>query len=456
MLADYNYQDHNDSAEVLANRIINQLKVEGNLSFPIDPFYLLSRFNIDYKLLNFDTLEGIYIVPDNDEDGAIVGINKNRPISRQRFTAAHEICHHIKDRQLEYILCPIDGRKNNIEKFADLFASFLLMPPEYMQEQINLYEKDGYVSFDDALKISSYFGTSFQSCVYTLAYRCNRIEGDIERKTLRKRIDKFKPDRRKIELSLVDNTLLLKKQLINSYSFVNYVGEDIKWYKFKNFYIANEERLEGSMLEFEEIFKIITDLRFNKQDSIYCHSDFQHVIETAGQVAIFDYIFDPNVGPTLIQLKTLHKKLYQFSLFPEYSGTYRTTNNYVNKSKLETTSYSSIYAEVFLVEKDIEELLINIHSYSHSDFIEKAALIHHKITAIHPFDDGNGRVSRSILNWLLNLKGIYPIFVTLEKKGLYLRALEHADQTRNVDLLTSFIIDEIIESDMILNNFNPY
>src|SRR5699024_4010868 len=110
-------EEHLDNPFNLANRIVSQLAIEKKLKFPIDPFYLLNRFGISYKLSNFDDLEGIYIYS-SEEDTAVVGINKNRPITRQRFTAAHEICHHIKDRKLEIITCPIDGRKNDIEKFA--------------------------------------------------------------------------------------------------------------------------------------------------------------------------------------------------------------------------------------------------------------------------------------------------------------------------------------------------
>ena len=46
--------------------------------------------------------------------------------------------------------------------------------------------------FDDALEIADYFGVSFESCVFRLAYKLHAIDGDIEPDELRKRITKYK------------------------------------------------------------------------------------------------------------------------------------------------------------------------------------------------------------------------------------------------------------------------
>ena len=48
-----------------------------------------------YQLMEFENLEGIYLVPEGEKDLPVVGINYKRKITRQRFTAAHELCHHL-------------------------------------------------------------------------------------------------------------------------------------------------------------------------------------------------------------------------------------------------------------------------------------------------------------------------------------------------------------------------
>ena len=85
---------------------------------------MIRDFGIVYQFMEFKDLEGIYVLPEDLDDIPIIGINFGRPITRQRYTAAHELCHHIKDRGNS--ICPISGKKNMIEKYADAFASELL------------------------------------------------------------------------------------------------------------------------------------------------------------------------------------------------------------------------------------------------------------------------------------------------------------------------------------------
>lgn len=137
--------------EQLAKSVLKQTFGEIMPSIPIDPFKLMKAYGIIYQFMEFKDLEGIYLVPENEHDVAIVGINYNRPITRQRFTAAHELCHHIKDRRNE--VCPIAG-KGNIERYAENFAAELLMPAELFRDVAMEYAHGGKVSLDDALLIA--------------------------------------------------------------------------------------------------------------------------------------------------------------------------------------------------------------------------------------------------------------------------------------------------------------
>jgi Fic family protein len=62
-----------------------------------------------------------------------------------------------------------------------------------------------------------------------------------------------------------------------------------------------------------------------------------------------------------------------------------------------------------------------------TDPVELAIVSHHKLVAIHPFVDGNGRVSRLLLNLLLLREG-YPICtIRREDRARYYEALSYAD-----------------------------
>jgi Zn-dependent peptidase ImmA (M78 family) len=194
------------SPEELAKKVLQVCFKESHPTYPINPFEILKMFNIPYQFRKFDNLEGIYIVPDDSNDLPLVGINIDRPITRQRFTAAHEICHHIKDRKSQ--ICPLDGRKNTIEKFADKFAAELLMPSSEFFKISQLYVSKNHVDFDNIFAISDYFGVSFEASVYKLAYKFNLIKGDIEPATLKKRISQYRPENKRISLGLKDTVLI--------------------------------------------------------------------------------------------------------------------------------------------------------------------------------------------------------------------------------------------------------
>ncbi len=86
------------SAEQLADKVIRYLFKDEEPSFPINPFDIIKQFGVVYQFMDFEKLEGIYCIPESLNDIPVIGINFNRNIQRQRYTAAHELCHHIKDQ----------------------------------------------------------------------------------------------------------------------------------------------------------------------------------------------------------------------------------------------------------------------------------------------------------------------------------------------------------------------
>ncbi len=77
--------------------------------------------------------------------------------------------------------------------------------------------------------------------------------------------------------------------------------------------------------------------------------------------------------------------------------------------------------------------------------VNLAAIFHYEFVAIHPFDDGNGRMARLLMNLILMQKGYIPVVVKLDHKADYLLALEKADAGELEDFI-HLIAEELIQS----------
>lgn len=64
--------------------------------------------------------------------------------------------------------------------------------------------------------------------------------------------------------------------------------------------------------------------------------------------------------------------------------------------------------------------------------VELAALVHLKFVTIHPFTDGNGRIARLLMNFVLRKHGYPMLNIPYSGRGRYYTALERA-QTKGMD-----------------------
>lgn len=70
--------------------------------------------------------------------------------------------------------------------------------------------------------------------------------------------------------------------------------------------------------------------------------------------------------------------------------------------------------------------------------IEAATFFHQKFEEIHPFQDGNGRLGRELLNYMLTREGFPPIYIIPDQRSEYLTALQEGN-TENFQPLFGFV-----------------
>jgi Fic family protein len=81
------------------------------------------------------------------------------------------------------------------------------------------------------------------------------------------------------------------------------------------------------------------------------------------------------------------------------------------------------------VASEMDRLLELHHEHEAHDIPPEveSAWFHHRFTQIHPFQDGNGRVVRTLASLIFIRAGWFPLVVTRDDRLAYIQALEEAD-----------------------------
>lgn len=111
------------------------------------------------------------------------------------------------------------------------------------------------------------------------------------------------------------------------------------------------------------------------------------------------------------------------------------------------------YVDPIHVQCEMETLINWINENidkKHPCFVSSVA--HYNMVRIHPFDDGNGRGARILMNLILLKKGFFPAVIRVENRLNYIESLQEADGG-NLEPFVLFITQELIATleDVISN-----
>lgn len=141
---------------------------------PINIFKIVEDNKIVLNFQKLDNLAGAYI-PGTSSSRPGILINESLPLTRQRYTAAHELCHFIRqdppslDTSSELFMAGY--KREEKEQIAEEFASSILMPRRLINnilKQIDVVTQEQITPFI-AYELSLRMDTSYQATVNRLA-----------------------------------------------------------------------------------------------------------------------------------------------------------------------------------------------------------------------------------------------------------------------------------------------
>lgn len=207
--------------------------------------------------------------------------------------------------------------------------------------------------------------------------------------------------------------------------------------------VGASTRIEGAKLSDKEVAVLLENINITKLED----RDSQEVV---GYFNVLDLISDvyPDIEITENELKNLHNLLMKHSEKDAWhKGDYKQFSNAV-EARLPDGSKQLIFQttpEGFPTQEAMRSLVDWYNSDNETHPLVKSALFAYEFVSIHPFQDGNGRLSRLISTLLLLKNGYKWIqYVSLEheiesRKTEYYNVLRSCQSQRPKENITEWI-----------------
>ncbi len=161
-------------------------------------------------------------------------------------------------------------------------------------------------------------------------------------------------------------------------------------------------------------------------------------------------------------IQKIHEVIFK-DAWPEIAGQWRTENLKITDSSHLPPHYSEVskhmdqanteFSQHLSGLKNLEGLFMGTTEPTDDQMkqldavVETTAWIHHKITHVHPFREGNGRTARLAANLILERYGLVGISIKIERenKNRYLDALKQIDKQWDYEPLKMLIYEGLAD-----------
>jgi Fic family protein len=241
---------------------------------------------------------------------------------------------------------------------------------------------------------------------------------------------------KKIEDSIKNKKRLLK--LLNKKQRQDFIQRE------RITFITESNAIEGSTLTYFTTKRIIEQeenfKKLNKKEIITgINKEEQEAINLNDCLTQYDKYLEKNKPITHEMILHLHYILLRkISGYEKYQGIYRPVQVYITGSLFEFPRPEEVLGKMKKLLEWYEKKEKLIHP------TELAAKFHTKFTTIHPFADGNGRMARLLMNYILEKKQMPFTNIPLKKRQEYMKTQAEGNK-KNYKPFTKFLANEITQ-----------
>lgn len=198
--------------------------------------------------------------------------------------------------------------------------------------------------------------------------------------------------------------------------------------------VYNSNAIENSTLTLKETEKILLDMAVSRDVSV------REVFEAKNLARVTDYIRaksqESEVNKEIILL--LHQMLIG-GINDQIAGHFRAKGEHIRVG-------THIAPAPEHVERMMEAILLEYSSNLDAYFLDKIAKFHLDFEIIHPFNDGNGRIGRVIINYQLQRIGFPSVIVRDREKKDYYKAFDDYRNGKNTKTMEKILVVGLMES----------
>lgn len=214
-------------------------------------------------------------------------------------------------------------------------------------------------------------------------------------------------------------------------------------------YVHGTTAIEGNTLTEDEAYRLLaTDLTPKNKtvNETYEVANYNHV-----RSYIQKYSGNITERMTLQIHKLLMTGITEKNGKLMQAGEYRTTQVILMGIEYRPPPPEMVSSQIKLViDEYTSKIAENIHP------IEAASYFHQKFEETHPFQDGNGRVGREILNYMLTQNGYPPIYITPKQRSEYLSALQEGNIGNYLPLFLFIVMRMVATIEYLLTRTNLF